>query len=125
MTCFDIFIAYPLSPWNASNTAFDERIRHLQKHYNVDAKNTFETQTTRYLRLSVCDEDAVGFLRDLPRPTYCLWIRSLYQETFVYGNYKATGKWVAPPKNSLLKRVYWTASSLEKWQPTFPALLKN
>ena len=117
MVCFELLIAYPLRSWEYSNTVFEQRIRHLRRHYNADEKNCFVVGGTRYLLLTVCNEDAIDFLRDVPEPVYCLWIRIRNQPNYMYANYKATGKWIVPPKELLLKRVYWTASSLEKWQP--------
>lgn len=116
MVCFDIFLAYPLHSREKRNVVFAARIKHLRRHYNVDETSSFSTDSTRYVRVSVCDDDAIGFLRDLPEPTYCVWIRFLRSNALFYANSKATGNWVVPPKELLLKRVYWLASSLEKWQ---------
>lgn len=119
MVCFEIEIAFPLSWRDDSNNVFLHRIEHLRKHYNGDALQTSLKETYQHLTFAFCDEDAVGFLRDVPHPTICVQIKFLRTDVALYSNYKYTGRKVVPPKAPLLKKVYWMASSLERWyRPT-------
>jgi hypothetical protein len=117
MVCFDIVLAYPLSPRHASNEVFAQRIEHLRKHYGADSLGEAYQGNLKLTRFAVCDEDAIAFLRDVPHPTFCVSIFLLRTTTPLYTNYKATGHYIKPPQHLLLKKVYWTASKLEKWQP--------
>ncbi len=118
MVCFDIELAYPLSQRNESNLAYEQRLEHLRKHYRADGIETTYKKNLKVVRFAVCDEDAIGFLRDVPPPTFCLSIKILRTDVYLYKNYKATGQYVYPPHLLLLKQVYWKASQLQKWQPT-------
>ncbi len=117
MVCFDIVIGYPVSSRWESNRAFDARIEHLRKHYRADGLGEAYEGDLKLVRLALCDEDAVAFLRDVPNPTFCLSIAILRTNTLLYTNYKVTGQYTKPPQHPLLKQVYWTASKLQKWQP--------
>jgi hypothetical protein len=117
MVCFDIVLAYPISPREASNQVFAQRIEHLRKHYRADSLGELYQGGLKLTRFAICDEDAIAFLRDVPNPTFCLSIALLRTDTLLYSNYKVTGQTRKPPQDSLLKQVYWTASKLEKWQP--------
>lgn len=116
MVCFDIEIAYPLSSRDNVNTAFGQHLEHLRKHYRACVLEEIINGKYRHLRYSLCDEDAIGFLHDLPSPTICIKIRILYKEIDLYSNFKATHKWLPPPKTPELKKVYWGACQLEKYQ---------
>jgi hypothetical protein len=119
MVCFEVEIAVPLSQRHDSNNVFLQRIDHLRKHYNGDPLQSFVKQNYRHLRFAFCDEDAVGFLRDVPHATICVQIKFIRTDILLYSNYKYTGTSSVPPKQLLLKKVYWMASSLERWyQPT-------
>lgn len=115
MVCFEVEIAYPLIAREDSNLTFLERIYHLSKHYRADAISTSRNGSFLHLTFAICNEDASGFLRDLPFPTFCVKIRILRSDNLLYSNYKYTGIYVYPPKLLLLKQVYWQASSLQKY----------
>ncbi len=117
MVCFDIVLAYPVSPRWQSNEAFAARLEHLRKHYRADSLGETYEGNLKLIRFAICDEDAVAFLRDVPNPTFCISIFLLRTNTALYSNYKATGHYTKPPRHPLLKQVYWTASKLQKWQP--------
>jgi hypothetical protein len=115
MVCFELEIAYPLQSREDSNLTYLERIHHLSKHYRADPIQSSRNGSFLHLVFAVCNEDASGFLRDLPFPTFCVKIRILRSDTLLYSNYKYTGIYVYPPKLYLLKQVYWQASSLQKY----------
>ncbi len=117
MVCFDIVLAYPVSPRAVSNETYSQRIEHLRKHYRADNLGETYDGNLKIVRFAVCDEDAIAFLRDVPNPTFCLCIKVLRTHAVLYSNYKATGHYTKAPKHPLLKQDYWTASKLEKWQP--------
>jgi hypothetical protein len=115
MVCFEIEIAYPIQKRQHSNTTYQKRIQHLQKHYCADPVAIKHNESFQHFTFAICDEDAVGFLRDLPFPTFCVKVAILRTNVLLYSNYKYTGVYVYPPRNQLLKRVYWQASSLQKY----------
>jgi hypothetical protein len=116
MVCFDIEIAYPLSKRENVNRAFAQHLENMRKQYRACVLEEIINGKHRQLRYSICDEDAVGFLRDLPIPTICIKIRILHKDIDLYSNFKATHVWIPPPKTSELKKVYWGACHLEKYQ---------
>ncbi len=116
MVCFDVEIAYPISSRFQTNQTFERRIEHLRKHHRGDPLSQSFQGNLKHIRLAFCDEDAVAFLRDVPQPTFCVSIKLLRSDLLLYSNFKYTTTWVKPPRHPLLKKIYWTASSLEKWQ---------
>lgn len=118
MVCFEIMLAYPVSERKRNNVVFDTRMEHLRKHYRADSLGETYDKNMKYTIYAVCDEDAVAFLRDVPNPTFCVSIKILRTDAVLYSNYKFTGKYIQPPHHLLLKKVYWRAAQLQKWQPT-------
>jgi hypothetical protein len=116
MVCFDVEIAYPLNKRTNVNQTFERRIEHLRRHHRGDILCQSFQGNLKHIRLAFCDEDTIAFLRDVPQPTFCVKIKLLRSDLFLYSNFKYTNTWVKPPKHLLLKKIYWTASSLEKWQ---------
>jgi hypothetical protein len=115
MVCFDITLAYPtLQSYKATLTQ-EQRLEHLRKHYNADTLGTSRENGIVYVRFAVCDEDAVGLLRDIPHPVYCIQIKILRRNSLLYSFWKVTNIEVIPPRNhKVLKDVYWSASQLER-----------
>jgi hypothetical protein len=120
MVCLELEIAFPIPPRYASEQTYLQRIDHLRKHYNADFIAKHYKGDFVHALFAVCDEEAAGFLRDLPAPTFCVKISYLRNDTVLYTNYKYTGLYTPAPKILILKKIYWLASSLEKWQPKFP-----
>lgn len=118
MTCFDITIAYPIHERTNVNKSYDKHIDHLRKHYNANLLGTFVQNGEKHLRIALCDLDAANFLRDVPQPTYCIRIHLLRTGKILYTNRKSLWEWTPPPQDPILKKVYWSASQLEKWQTT-------
>jgi len=115
MVCFDITLAYPLQKSERNNIVQEKRIEYLRRHANADRLDWKEGNNVMYIRFSACDEDAIGFLRDIPQPIYCVEIRILRTAELFYTFTKLTGAQVVPPRYSLLdKRVFWAASQLER-----------
>ena len=115
MVCFDILLAYPIQNRNVMNVLQTRRLDLLRKQYNADIYELAEVNDTVYVRVIVCDESAVGFLRDVPPPIYCTQIRLLWNKKILYSFKKVTGESIVPPRDSLiLKQVYWSASQLER-----------
>lgn len=117
MVCFDIEIAYPVSERYQTNQTFERRIEHLRHHYRGDPLSQRFEGGFKHLRFAFCDEDTFAFLRDVPQPTFCVSIKLLRSDLYLYHNFKYTKQYVKPPRHLLLKKIFWTASSLEKWQP--------
>lgn len=114
MTCFDILFAFPVSG-ERQNVGNRIRLEHLRKYYSADEIQAYNKNGFTFLRYAVCDRDAVGFLRDVPFPVFCVWIKFLRNDSFFYSCFKATRSYVTPPRfPKVLKDVYWAASQLEK-----------
>lgn len=116
MTCFEIILAVPVFERQTMNVLNDKKIAQLRKSYNADIckQKTAENQTV--FQILVCNEDAVGFLQDLPSPVVCLRVSLVHEKTLLYSNYKKTHTKTIPPRELLLKQVYWSASQLERHQ---------
>ena len=115
MTCFEILFAFPISEFDRKNLGNRLRLEHLRKHYSADQIHIYDKNGFSFFQYSVCDEDAVGFLRDVPFPVFCVWIKLLRSDTLFYSCFKATQKYVIPPRfPKVFKDVYWAATKLEK-----------
>jgi hypothetical protein len=115
MVCFDISIAYPLQRRYQTNILQEEKISHMIKYHNGDFLGGKQIDNEMHIRVAICDEDAVGFLRDIPAGAYCLQIKDLHKNTLLYSFWKVTNVEVLPPRYDLiLKKVYWSASQLER-----------
>jgi hypothetical protein len=117
MVCFIVEIAYPFVERHQNHLVFEQRIEHLRKLHCGDRLSKTLQNGFQHQRFSFCDEDTFAFLRDVPEPTFCVSIKLLRSDLYLYSNYKYTSKSIKPPKHLLLKKIFWTASSLEKWQP--------
>jgi hypothetical protein len=115
MVCFEILFAYPLHFREKVNTVHQEAMYHMIKYHNGDFLESHLVNDEIQVKVVICNEDAIGLLRDIPPTTYVLQIKDKYQGSFLYSFWKATGKAVRPPRyNVLLKKVYWSASQLER-----------
>ena len=124
MVCFEVEIAYPLAK-EKSNVVYEGRINHLRKHYCADPLRSVYKDDFKHETFAICDEDAVGFLRDLPFPTFCVKVGILRNDTLLYANFKYTGIYVYPPRLPLFKKVYWQASSLQKYYTSISTTSKS
>lgn len=118
MVCFELLLTYPIPTRELVARIAEVRMDHLFKHSSATCLERLSTTTHRLYRVSVCDEDASMLLRYSPEGTGCLWVRFLHAKTLLYSNSKATELWIRPPRDPLLKKVYWAASKLEKATPS-------
>jgi hypothetical protein len=117
MVCFHILLAYPVNPKESANQVFFKQLAHLCKGLNADLTYWYETNDVIYIRVAVCDTEAVTLLRDIPSPVYCVSVSLSQKNQPLYKFYKVLQEEVRPPRDLLLKRVYWTASQLEpRWR---------
>ncbi len=114
MVCFDILLSVRVHSKKSANAVNDIRFKHMCKHYNVEILNTYTEDRVQYRRVIACDEDAVAILYDIPSPMVCVSVKIYRSDTVLYQNSKVTHKKSIPPRETLLKRVYWMASSLER-----------
>ena len=62
----------------------------------------------------ICDEDTVGFLRDLAKPFIVAYILYTGTDIVFYKNSRIQKRAIAPPrKDKLLKDIYWNAVQCE------------
>ena len=114
MVCFDITFACNVHSKSSANDVNDVRFQHLCKHYNTDLVSTITDDRIQLSRVIACDEDAVSILHDVPSPMYCVSVKIHRSEMYLYQNAKVTHTKTIPPRDALLKDVYWMASSLER-----------
>ncbi len=113
MVCFELILSIPISEKSTVNVLNEKYLEHLRKSYNADIQKNKENIYT----ILVCNEDAVGFLQDLPNPVVCIRVNLLHEKILLYSNYSLTKQKSIPPRELLLKRVYWAASQLERHLP--------
>lgn len=113
MVCFHLVIGYEEDKRDVINVMNKKRLEHICRSYNADMSNLVLEGTRYSVSVAACDQDAVGILRDIPAGMYCISINILRTDILVYSHYKVTQTKVVPPRNFLLKQVYWTASQLE------------
>ena len=114
MVCFHIVLAYPVHQNNSANDVFFKQFNHMCKHLNAEYTFWYETKESIYIRVAICDNDAIALLRDIPSPVYCVSVKYSKNEDYIYKNYKVLQEEIRPPRDSFLKRVYWTASQLQR-----------
>ncbi len=119
MVCFRITFAQPAMKSERQKITQEMRIQHLCKHYNAESIGRFTLDGLDYLEVAVCDFEAIDLLRDIPDPITCVSVKLHRQDIFLYKNSKLLKDECIPPRNPYLKRVYWTASQLERrFQPS-------
>lgn len=117
MTCFEVLLAFPISSLYRQNLGNRLRLDHLRKHCSMDLISMYTKNGYTFYHCFICDTDAVRLLRDVPFPVFCVWIKFLRTNQFLYSCYKATHHYVLPPRfPTLLKDIYWYATKLEKGQ---------
>jgi hypothetical protein len=114
MTCFEIVLAYPLQERQVVNLMNEKRVNQLCKYYSADFRIAACEEGNRLIKVRVCDMDAVGLLHDMPSGVYCVYVEVLHDRIPLYSNYKATHTWLKPPRELILKKVYWAATKLER-----------
>lgn len=113
MVCFDILLAYPQNEKDIMNTMNEKRLEHIRRVHNADFCGGYVEDNICYVRLRACNLDAAGLLKDIPPLMYCVWVNILRTDIVLYSFFKVTQEKVIPPRNLLLKEVYWAASQLE------------
>jgi hypothetical protein len=116
MVCFEIVVSIPFNGKKTVNVLNEKCMEHLRKCYNADIIK----EKDGLYKILACNEDAVGFLQDLPRPIVCIRVSLLHQKILLYSNYSLTKERCIPPRDLLLKQVYWAASQLERHLQTDP-----
>ena len=115
MVCFEIIFAYPVQSREKVNAVQQEAVYHMIKYHNGDYLGSKHVGNEIHVKVAICDEDAIALLRDIPPTTYVVQITDKYKGSFLYSFWKATGKEIRPPRyDFLLKKVYWSASQLER-----------
>jgi hypothetical protein len=116
MVCFTIHFAQPVLRSEKQRVSQEKRFQHLCKHYNASPLQGYEEDGIEYLSVAVCDFEAVDLLRDIPEPITCLSVKLHRHNVYLYKNYKLVKEECIPPRDLLLKKVYWMASKLERRQ---------
>ncbi len=114
MVCFSILFAQPEIKIERQKIVQDMRFQHLCKHYNAEQIGRFCMDGMEYLEIAVCDLEAIALLRDVPEPLTCVFVKIHRKDIFLYKHYKMLKDECIPPRDPFLKRVYWTASQLER-----------
>jgi hypothetical protein len=116
MVCFTIQFAQPVMKSNRQRVSQEKRYEHLCKQYNAGPLQGYEEDGIEYLSVAVCDSEAVDLLRDIPDPMTCVSVKLHRHDLYLYKNYKVLQEECVPPRDLLLKKVYWMASKLERRQ---------
>lgn len=116
MVCFTIEFAQPVMKLERQRVSQEMRLQHMSKHYNAGPLQGYEKDGIEYIRFAVCDYEAVDLLRDIPDPMTCVSVKLQRNDVYLYKNYKVVKEECPPPRDSLLKKVYWMASKLERRQ---------
>lgn len=115
MTCFSIFVLYPISPRKVINNLNDVYINRHTHELGGSCKKVEENKKHYVYQINICHEDAVAFLRDLLKPFFVLYIRYQYDLTLFYKNAHVQKPHVPPPRSDkLLKDIYWNAVQCER-----------
>ena len=94
-------------------------IENLARAHRANLLSTGEMNTYSVSEITVCDEDAAAFLRDLPEPFLIAAIVIRLSKELFYTNplLKTEKRPVPPRRGSVEKDVYWWAASCEKRIP--------
>lgn len=113
MVCFVVHILLPQRPRTCNNVALQRQVEHLIRHQNGQLCREEEVETSKYYEIRVCDEDTLALLRDFPTPFTVLKIDYLQsgENLYTYRKHKS------PPRIQLLKSIYWSAKSAERFTP--------
>lgn len=111
MVCFVVHILLPKKPRACNNIALQRQVEHLVRHQNGHLCREEDLESSKYYEIRICDEDTIALLRDFPAPFTVLKIDYLQsgENLFTYRNHKS------PPRIPLLKTIYWSAKSTERW----------
>lgn len=113
MVCFEIVLSYQLGKRRVRNLMIHQQLKHLFFHRSASIVETdYSPQFILYTVL-VCDGDAIALLRDMPQKILCLRVSLHATSELLYSNVKKTRVFCPPPRDPLLKDVYWMASKLE------------
>jgi hypothetical protein len=116
MVCFRIDLVFPKQVTKNSYTGVIEaRAEHLFKHRNAAIKGKIDTPSSVEYIVSVCDQDTVELLRDLPTPFIVKSITLLYTKQVLYLHKKHH----QPPCDKIFRDVYWLAKSTERWSSLY------
>ena len=115
MPCFSIFVLCPIDSKKVVNDLNHIYITRHTRNSEGDCRKVEETTKHFVYQVNICDEDAVGFLRDLLKPFFVLFISYQHDSRIFYKNAHVQKPHVPPPRSDkLLKDVYWNAVQCEK-----------
>ena len=110
MVCFELEIICQI-PKNGNQAAIERRVEYILRHCNAESQRKESSNTTISYVIRVCDDGAVGILRDLPTPFNVTYINILSGgNLYTYRNHRE------PPRIRVLKDIYWLAKSTERWK---------
>ena len=116
MTCFTITLVHPTGPHPTINLL---NAIGLRKHiHRFRADKTLVIMRSDICKVTLCDEEAAAFLRDLPAPFFVASVSILSPPTLVerifYLHSRIRRERVPPPhRNKILMDVFWNAMACE------------
>lgn len=115
MPCFTVFVVCPIS----ANKVVNKLNNIYIKRHTLELRGYIalldEVDNQYVYSVSLCDEDASVFLRDLLAPFFVSHIVYKYTTKLFYKNAHIQRPYVRPPRdNLLLKNIYWNAVSCER-----------
>lgn len=115
MPCFSIFLLCPLEESKIINVLNDNYIRRHARELQGDIKTIDIINIHLVYEVTLCDENAADFLRDLLAPFFVGYIRYKYSLEMFYKNSRIQRPHIPPPRyNKMLKDIYWGAVQCER-----------
>ena len=90
----------------------------LRNRYPFDFQKVHGDRIEYTIRL--CDDEAVGLLREIPSPFYVKEVRYLHnlKELLFYNRwYEPIEEVIIKPKTLVEKNLFWAAKATERWTP--------
>lgn len=124
MSCFGVYIHYPLSGKRSTDRMNEkflfDRTRHIRAPFELLNSSTL---TENHYYVGLCIDDVIQLLKDLQYPFYVARIEYLAHPYVLYVNRYRPREWLKTEKQRVLPRgnyekdVYWLATSMERWTP--------
>lgn len=122
MSCFGVYINYPLSGKRNTDRMNEkflfDRTRHIRSPFELLLSSTLDEN---HYYVALCIDDVIQLLKDLQYPFYVARIEYLAHPYVLYVNRHKPREWLKTEKTRRLPRdkyekdVYWLATSMERW----------
>ncbi len=116
MTCYIIRFVYKHAGRSKGIRSNEHFLANMSREYRSAIEKMAEFEDHTLYGVSLCDEDAAHFLRDLPSTYFCDQIMNMSDKSFLYKNIKIyDGYRNSLPSNKEQKNIFWNAKQMERW----------